>query len=197
MSHRSRLIGLVLLLAGVLILVITGWIRPLLVVPVYQIVVAVRLFVESLPQRLIWLLLLVLAVPLVWRSVAAGVGIPRSRQDEEPLRAGPVNDWLMAMRSARQAELSRIRFAQAMRQLVLNVLVEQERLPEQRIWRRLLNGGFDIPPEVLVYLQGRWDTPSRRGWWRRRKRARDTAATLARLVDYLRARINQLEGTAK
>nr|MBA3945945.1 hypothetical protein [Herpetosiphonaceae bacterium] len=151
---------------------------------------------DSIPQRLLWFGMLALVVPVIWRSLALGA-TAFSSQDGAPeqLAHGRVGEWLEGIQNARDTTYQKWQLAQQLRQLVLQVLSEQERLPSQQIWRRLDNGTLTIPPEVLGLLRApRILAPSQQRLSQTREHSLDRE--LAATVDYLHDRLTILTGVA-
>jgi membrane protein implicated in regulation of membrane protease activity len=194
-SVRLRLVGLILLLGAVLLLLLTGYMRSLLAVPLFRAYGIARLLFESIPQLVTWTALLVLALPLAWRSLHPRLPT-RQREDEAPAPVGPVGYWLMAIRSARRVEYQRWELAQELRQLVMKMLAEQAQLTEQQVWRRLDSGALAIPPDVLAFLRRRRPFGKRLGIFARRAEARAFDHEMAEVTRYLRDKRKEMEGMA-
>ncbi len=196
MKKRLLLPGLVALLVGTVVLVITGYMR-LLAVPLFLVFSTLRLLFDSLPQRLLWFGMLALAVPVIWRSLGLGAMTLLPQQGAaDQLAHGRVGEWLELLQNARETTYQKWELAQQLRQLVLQVLSEQEGLPSQQIWRRLDNGTLAISPEVLLLLRvPRIIAPSQQHPSRAREQVleRQIAAT----VEYLNDKLTSLAGASE
>ena len=193
MSVRLRLAGLVLLLGGVLLLLLTGYMRSLLAVPLFRAYGIVRLLFEGIPQLVTWTALLVFAIPLACRSLHPRLPVRQRREETSPPR-GQVGDWLMAIQDARRVEYQKWELAQELRQLVMKVIAEQEQAPEKQVWRQLENGTLPIPPDVLAFLRRRRPLGRRRRLLERSAEARAFDRELAAVAQYLREKRRELEG---
>jgi hypothetical protein len=152
MNSRLTLFGLALLLVGLLALFVSGLVSETLIVPLLYLLWLARVVVASIPQAAIWALLLVLAAPLLWRSLAR----PRSfrlRPPTPPAPRAPVASWAELFRRAERDHYGRWLLAQRLSQLALGLLTSQEQRTTSQLWRMLQDEAQGAPVEIRAYLQ--------------------------------------------
>jgi hypothetical protein len=168
MSKRTRtrkrllLLGLILLLAAPLVLVLRGFVREAVVVPLLYVLWIGRLLFRSIPQSLLWALLLAVALLLATRSLVERKKRLRETRGAEAERTGRVGLWARRIRLTARGDYSRWGLAQHLGKLALEVLAHQERLSARQTRRYLETGELDVPPEIRAYLHARFrPTPPR------------------------------------
>src|SRR5919202_2254215 len=154
MSKRFLLIGLLLLPVIVLALVLQGFVRDVIVVPLFYVFWLLRLLFESISQVLLWGLFVIVVVIVAGRSLVKRVPRLQVRPPEDR-RRGRVEEWLRLIRQTNQGAFGKWRLANALEQLAVDVLASQERLEPREIRRGLENGTLEGSPEVLAYLRAR------------------------------------------
>lgn len=159
LRERLLLLGLVLLLAIPLVFVLRGGVREAIVVPVLYILWLGRLFLQSVPQSLLWALFLMVGLVVAVRSFRAARG---STQHSIPPRrvrggaySGPVWTWQRRIHLVARGSYYEWYLAQHLGRLAQEVLVTRERLAPGQIKLHHLfsDGGLDAPPEVRAYLE--------------------------------------------
>ncbi len=171
-SHRSRLrelvvrkrwlaLGFATVPVVVLALAMEGFVREVIVLPLFYIVWIGQLLFESIPQFILWALLVALAAVLAARSLWSPLVIPR-REGQEGNRAGHVGEWAGLLDQAKRDDLSRWRMAQRLGQVAVEVIADRERLTTRETRRRIERGSLEVPPEIRSYLQARMRTSRRR-----------------------------------
>ncbi|HZB96945.1 MAG TPA: hypothetical protein VE268_13385 [Herpetosiphonaceae bacterium] len=188
MRKRFLLIGLLLLPVVLMAVVIQGFVRDVIVVPLFYVFWLLRLLFESISQVLLWGLFIVVVVIVAGRSLVKRV--PRLQvRPAEDRRRGRVEEWQRLIQQTNQGAFGKWRLANALEQLAVDVLASQERLEPREIRRRLENGTLELSPEVLAYLRARMPTASTQR--QVRLRAQGTAADpdLERVVQFLEERL--------
>jgi hypothetical protein len=142
-----------LVLAALLTLVLRDFMRESVVVPFLYGLWIARLYVESLPQTLFWVLLIIAALIIAGGSLI-GRSKPRAKAraiEGEP--TGRVTQWAMRIRLGNQGEYFRARLARRLGQLALATLAHREHRTLEEIREALESGEFDGPKEIAAYLQ--------------------------------------------
>ena len=152
MRNRLLLIALALSALLAMALLIEGFVRDVLVVPLLYAVWIARLFWDSIPQGLLWAAFVLVVVASAARSIVTQRPM-RHVRTEETERRGRVEEWASLVNLAQQGDFSRWRLAQRLGQLALEVLPEQDLLASKRSVRRLQSETLDIPPAIRAYLQ--------------------------------------------
>ena len=159
MSNRLLFAGLVLL--ALIALLIRGFVREIIVVPLLYGLWIAGLILQSAPQVLLWSLFILVALIAASRSlIAPRLSVRRRRQGAS--HTGRLGEWAMLIDLARGDALSRWRLAHRLEELAIQTLAEHERAPVDQVRQRLRNGKANVPPEIQRYLTARMPTGQRR-----------------------------------
>ena len=188
MRKRLLLIGLLLLPVVLMAIVIQGFVRDVIVVPLFYVFWLLRLLFESISQVLLWGLFIIFVVIVAGRSLVKRVPRLQVRPAEERQR-GRVEEWLRLIQQTNQGAFGKWRLANALEQLAVDVLASQERLEPREIRRRLENGTLEVSPEVLAYLRARMPTASTQHQIRLRAQATAADHDLEQVVQFLEERL--------
>ena len=184
MRTRFLLIGLLLLPVVLMAVVIQGFVRDVIVVPLFYVFWLLRLLFESISQVLLWGVFIIVVVIVTGRSLVKRV--PRLQvRPAEDRRRGRVEEWLRLVRQTNQGAFGKWRLANALEQLAVDVLASQERLESREIRRRLENGTLEVSPEVLAYLRARMPIASTQRHASLRVQATTVDHDLERVVQFL------------
>jgi hypothetical protein len=151
--RRLLLVGLVLLLAIPLTLALRNFARDVIVVPVLYILWLGHLLVQSIPQGVLWALLLLIALVISARSLSKGrspAGKVREAWADCP---GQVAAWARQIHRMTRGSYYEWSLAQHLAKLSLAVLAYRERLTREQIKQHLQAGKLDMPPEIQAYVQ--------------------------------------------
>src|SRR5919199_1465667 len=188
MRTRFLLIGLLLLPVVLMAVVIQGFVRDVIVVPLFYVFWLLRLLFESISQVLLWGVFIIVVVIVAGRSLVKRV--PRLQvRPAEDRRRGRVEEWQPLIQQTNQGAFGKWRLANALEQLAVDVLASQERLEPREIRRRLENGTLEVSPEVLAYLRARMPTASAQRQVRPRGRASAADHDLEQVIQFLEARL--------
>lgn len=202
---RSRIIalGLALLLAGLIALIVTGAIEDVVIVPLLFLWWGARVLYESLPQALLWGILVAIAVLLIVKSIPwISAALPATGQGRAS--SGRVTDWARYLRESGHDEHGRWRLAQRLTELAIEALAFREQCSPQEISRRLHDGTLDIDPQLRAYLRA-GSLPYapaaryRHGFGRRAPAAVPSdplAIDPQQMIEYLEDRLQQTIGAA-
>jgi hypothetical protein len=194
MKRQLLTLGAIALPIVVAAIVVRGFIRDVIVVPLFYAGWTIQQIVSSISQPLIWYGFLLLIVILAARSLLARQPIAYLRHPEGEER-GRIEGWVRLLDQAERSSFSRWRLAQRLGQLALEMLGEEEHLTQRQLWRRLENGSLPMPPEIQAYLKAR-ARPARTGnpLLRRRQEATPLDLDPQRVVEYLEATVQRLPG---
>src|SRR5919199_2868524 len=184
MRKRFLLIGLLLLPVVLMAVVIQGFVRDVIVVPLFYVFWLLRLLFESISQVLLWGVFIIVVVVVAGRSMVKRV--PRLQvQAAEDRRRGRVEEWLRLIQQTNQGAFGKWRLANALEQLAVDVLSCEERLEPREIRRRLENGTLEVPPEIQAYLRARMPVASAQRHARPRVQASASDRELEQVVQFL------------
>ena len=153
MRRRLLLVGLVLLLAIPLTLALRNFARDVIVVPVLYILWFGHLIVQSIPQAILWVLLLVIALFISARSLIKSQSPTGEAREVQADRPGQVTAWARQIHRMTRGSYYEWSLAQHLGRLSLAVLAYRERLSREQIRQHLQAGKLDMSPEVQAYLQ--------------------------------------------
>jgi hypothetical protein len=171
MSERLSRVALTLLLAGMLVLVVTGGVRDMIVVPMlYMIWLAGQLY-QSIPQALLWGVFLVAAVLVALQSLAWRLP-PPLYPNSATAQLGRVAAWERLLRESTEDDYARWRLAQRLSAMAIATLADREQCLPHELRQRLADGSLDLPAEVRSYLRiglaaSAPASRSQRSFWRR------------------------------
>jgi len=183
MIRRALFLGLALAAAIGLAVLLRDLVREALVEPLAYLLWLVRLELESLPQAIAWVALIVIGLLLAGRSLVAGAAPARRAAPGERDYAGQVEATVRWLNLTTHGDYYKWRLAQRLSELALEALAQREQIGVEEARRRLDDGRLDVPPDIRAYLQaglqpdyfGRLPRPR----WRWRLRAPSSSLDLA------------------
>ena len=199
MRRRLVLIGLVLLLAIPLALVLGGFARTAVVVPILYILWLGDLVLKSIPQVLFWALLLSIALLVSMRSLVKSQSARPPVHEVALDHPGQVEVWAKRIDAMTRGGYYEQLLAQHLGGLFLAALAYRERISRREVRQRLEAGELDVPSEIQAYLQAGlgWESPRPLGLFARlMRRLRSDAHTSPldldpeRVVGFLERRLD-------
>ena len=152
MRRRLLLATLALLPVIVMAILVEGFVREIIVVPLLYVFWIARLFFASVPQFVFWLLFLVIALVVAGRSLAKRQVISR-RRERESWEQGRIEGWLRMIEQRRSGGYFKWRFSHRLGILLLQALAYQERIDLRQARRRFEDRSLAIPPAVRSFLR--------------------------------------------
>lgn len=152
--RRLLILGGILLGVVLLALLLRGVVRQAVLMPLLYTWWVGRLLYRSVPQLVFWVLFMVGALLILWRSLFRRAGDPPKTTGvvlEE--RMGPVQTWARWLRRARSSYYSRWRLARLLAELTQEILIYQNQMTPTDARQSLEMGSLEAPPEVRAYLQ--------------------------------------------
>ncbi|MFB6286962.1 MAG: hypothetical protein ABEK03_10365 [Candidatus Bipolaricaulia bacterium] len=163
-------------------LVFGGALRDALIVPLLYLYWYVRLFVEALPQWLLWTLFVILAVALTsrtWYRTIKSQAEPHGRRSE--IEMGEVAGLAERVRLSTRGGYFHRRLRQRLRELVSSVLATRQRRSPERVQAELRRHPDELPDAIRPLFT---DEPPRPRLSFRLLRSSDID-TLAQAIDWL------------
>lgn len=153
MSRRNRLLflALVLLLAVPLMLLLRSFVREAIAVPLLRILWVGQILFQSIPQPLLWALLLTIVLLLAMRSLVRRRKPAQETDRAETVYPGRVRTLTKWLQHIDKGYYFKRRLAQHLVELTAEALAVRERQALGQIRRRLES--LDAPPEIQAYLQ--------------------------------------------
>jgi hypothetical protein len=111
-----------------------------------------RVLLSSVPQKLLWILLLIAVLLIAVRSLVLRPEPRDATAQEEAERPGQVRVLAKWIERTAQGEYFRWSLAQRVGELILDVLAYGERTTSERMKQRLRTGRLPLPPELQTYL---------------------------------------------
>ncbi|MBN1922219.1 MAG: hypothetical protein JW892_13310 [Anaerolineae bacterium] len=148
---------LLMLLLGLPLAILLGWllrdlIRELVVVPIAYFLWSLGRVFESLPQTIIWGVLVFGALMVGLRLLAGTMVLP----PPAPLPSdagGRVSEWLRWLDLTRRGVYSRDGLARHLGDVGVAVLAHQQRCTQSEMRLRIREGDFDLPQPLNLYLR--------------------------------------------
>ncbi len=151
---RNRLLffALVVLLTIPLTLLLWNVARDVILVPLLYVLWVGRIIFRAIPQLLLWIVFLTIALLFALGSLTKHKQPAREIRDESVPNPGQVWVWARRIYLMERRSFSRWYFAQHLHQLILKVLAHRERVEIRQIKQHLQTGELDVPPEIRAYL---------------------------------------------
>jgi len=151
---RKRLIGvsLILLISIPLAIILSEFTREVLLSFLLRLSWFVRLYMDSLPQPILWAVFISIAIVVAARSMLKRRSTPEVTSEAARLRMGRVHNLMQAISRTSEGLYFKWRLAQHLLGLTLEMLAHQERTSQDRVRERLKSGGLDAPSEIEAYL---------------------------------------------
>lgn len=191
-ERRQRLLiaALLLLPIAILTLLFKEIARTVVVQPVMYLFWLAGVLWRSIPQAILWAILVVVAL-----RVAVGSLVARRRRREELRYAEERERWGRARIWTRWVELAgqdgyyQRRLSRHLAELTLDALAQREHLPPEAVGEELVAGRLEVPTAIRTFLRAALDeSPTgRRTWLRSLLRTRPAAPRirLTEVLDYL------------
>ena len=152
MLKRLQYLLPVLILAIPLTLALNGVARDVIATPVLYIFWIARLVLLSVPQTVIWALLLALALVAGLKGIDSGWRPGRRAATAETGHPGRVATWARWIQHAPHGNYSKWHLSHEFGSLMLDVLSTRDRLTRRQFRQRLEAGELSMPPEIQAYL---------------------------------------------
>lgn len=151
---RKRLIGvsLILLISIPLAIILSEFTREVLLSFLLRLSWFARLYMDSLPQPILWAVFISIAIVIAARSLLKRRSTPEVTSEAARLRMGRVHNLMQAISRTSEGLYFKWRLAQHLLGLTLEMLAHQERTSQDRVRERLKSGGLDAPSEIEAYL---------------------------------------------
>jgi len=191
---KRRLVAFTLAMLSILALsvVFKDFVRDAIVVPIAYIVWTGGLLIESLPQIMVWIVLLLVGVAL---AVAGALARPHSVArvaEVEASRRGQVETLSHRIGLSRRGYYFRWHLAQRLNDLAIDAIAHRQKLERGEARKQLLVGALDIPPDIRGYLLADLaigSAPGRLSVWHRFRRGASTDSPLdlapERVVEFI------------
>lgn len=152
MRRPIIIISLILLISIPLALVLHEFTREVFLSLLMRISWYLRLYMDSLPQPILWVMFIVIAIIIAVRSLLIRRSTPEATSEAMKLRMGRVHNLMHAINRSSEGLYFKWRLAQHLLGLTVNTLAHQERTSPNLMRERLKSGGLDAPSEIEAYL---------------------------------------------
>jgi hypothetical protein len=133
--------------------IIRGFTREVILSSILQIYGIARIYINSLPQPLVWALFIAIVVILAGRSMLKPSATSLARTNDQELRLGRVTNLAQSIRRTTQGDYFKWRLAQHLLDLSLDVIAYQKRATPSSVRQLLKSGDLVAPPEIVAYLR--------------------------------------------
>jgi len=194
-ERRKRLLVMALLLLplAILTLLFKEIARTIIVQPVMYLLWLVGLLWRSIPQVILWIILVVVVL-----RVAVGSLLARRRRREERRRAlgpehwGRARIWTRWVELAEQGGYYQRRLSRYLADLTLDALAQREHMPRDLVEEELSAGRLDVPTPIRTFLLAVLNEPppGRIAWLKRLFQTQPTTLRIKpqEILDYLETR---------
>lgn len=195
-ERRKRLLVLALLLLplALLTLLFKEIARTVIVQPVMYLLWLAGLLWRSIPQVILWTILVVVVL-----RVAVGSLVVRRRRREEQLHAAGLEHWGRARIWARWVELAQQggyyqrRLSRYLADLTFDALAQREHLSRDQVQEELAAGRLEVPTSIRTFLLAVLNERplGRLAWLKRFFRAQPPALQISpqEILDYLETQL--------
>jgi hypothetical protein len=197
---------LILLLAGLSALLFGEYLHQTVLVPLAYLIFLAGEFLNSLPQVLWWVLLLVLMLVLIARSYSVWAAASEEQPQARPIRPlSRAEEWTQLASQARRGGYLERQYRRRVGGLALDILAQQRRMERKSLEGLLRSGELNLPPHLRRSLiealegtpQAEKPQPRLPGWGRPSQTDRPAQADpLLELLSFLEKEIGtEGEGT--
>jgi hypothetical protein len=152
MRRPLLVISLILLISIPLALVLHEFTREVFLSLLIRISWYVRQYMDILPQPILWVMFIAIAIVIAARSLLKRKSTPVVTSEVTRLRMGRVHNLMQAINRTSEGLYFKWRLAQHLLGLTVNTLAHQERTTSNLVRERLKSGGLDAPSEIEAYL---------------------------------------------
>ncbi|MBI1729592.1 hypothetical protein HY229_02875 [Candidatus Acetothermia bacterium] len=169
--------------------------RTAVIIPLAHFFWLASLFIDSIPQALVWVALLLVVLVIISANFFRVPKMRFKRDSGVMRRMGAVESWLEWIIQAEQGTYYRGRLAKRMMDMAIPIIAYTDRLSTTAVKRRIEDASLKLPPDVLSYLQQGLETLAWRSFYDPflripfLKRKEDVAILTSgpiRLIEYLR-----------
>ncbi len=153
MRKRSRLVGIILLLAIPLMLVLQDFAREMIAVPLLYVFWFGNLIFQSIPQSILWALFMAVAILISLKSFAKRPKPDRAEHAPQSDNPGQVSFWAQRLHMKTPGGYYEWSLARHLGKLILEVLAYNRRQSPGQIREKMEAGALDTPPEIQAYLK--------------------------------------------
>jgi hypothetical protein len=146
------MVSLVLLISIPLALILHEFTREILLSSLLRLSWLARLYLDSLPQPILWAVFIAITIVIAARSLLKRRSIPEVISKAARFRMGRVHNLMQAISRTSDGLYFKWRLAQYLLGLTLEALAHQERTSPNLVRERLKSGGLDAPSEIEAYL---------------------------------------------
>jgi hypothetical protein len=160
------LLATTFIITSLIIALAQGSVRESIVIPLLTLLWLMQRVFESLPQGVIWLVLVLIVIVMSVRSMPISADRIR-RYTYTPDSRGRVEEWAVKLIRARSDAYVRWQVANRLAQTTIRTIATNERIEQRTARRRLEAGEFALPPHVQAYLLAGLNAyePPRRTWF--------------------------------
>jgi hypothetical protein len=152
MRRPLLVISLILLISIPLALVLHEFTREVFLSLLIRISWYVRQYMDILPQPILWVMFIAIAIVIAARSLLKRKSTPVVTSEVTRLRMGRVHNLMQVINRTSEGLYFKWRLAQHLLGLTVNTLAHQERTTSNLVRERLKSGGLDAPSEIEAYL---------------------------------------------
>ena len=155
MSPRNAIFfGVAAILAAILAVLFQDFIMEYVVVPIAQLFIVIRYYVSSIPQFLVWILLMVIVAVSILRSFQGLREMlkPGSRSVMRK-KMGPVESWVDWVYRARGGKYFQGKLQNRVTELGVGILAFRKQLSEDEVVAQIESGAVELPEDTTSFLQ--------------------------------------------
>jgi hypothetical protein len=145
-------VSLILLFSIPLALLLHEFTREVLLSTLIRLSWYARLYIDSLPQPIIWAVFIAIAIVIAARSLLKRRSTSEMTSEAAKVRMGRVNNLMQAISRTSDGLYFKWRLAQHLLGLTLEAIAYGERTSPNMVRERLKSGGLDVPSEIEAYL---------------------------------------------
>ena len=152
MRRPLIVVSLILLISIPLALILHEFTREVLLSFILRLSWFARLYMDSLPQPILWAVFIAIAIVIAARSLLKPRGTPEATSEAARVRVGRVHNLMRAINRTSEGLYFKWRLAQHLLGLTLETLAYRERTSPNQVRERIKSGWLDAPSEIEAYL---------------------------------------------
>lgn len=129
-----------------------GFTREVLLASLMRLSWLAHLYIDSLPQPILWNVFLTITIVIAILSLIKRKGSARVTTEVEKPQTGQVHRLMQAINPTSKGMYFKWRLAQHILGLSLEALAHRERTTPERIKQRLMSRTLEVPSEIEAYL---------------------------------------------
>jgi len=147
-------------LTAILAYIVSGFLTQYLFVPMLNILRFFWVFISALPQALWWGILLLSLLVIVYKNLHFGYDRRNQVQEKLSSPTSRASMWSNLIGGADNGDYSLWLLSNQLSDFTIELLAHRERISKEQARKKVLDGTFDLPPNIKSFLIAGTEAPS-------------------------------------